>query len=251
MSPGGLHLFVGPDRSRKLQRIHELEHSLGIHPFDRHQLDATTTTASQLLALCRQQPAESPVRLIVVDEAHRLDRACVEALLRHAEAIAATASVILLVEMELSVRHPLAHAKDAMRTERFPGREPPAAKPFALTDALGRRDAPSALTALRDQLAVGNEPLELLGLVAWQLNRWVVVRRLLSMGYDAERIGALIRLAPWQVQRLQLEVARRSLASLQQLLGRCWQLDVEAKSGRAIPELAVEQLVIETCTITV
>ena len=247
MSAGGLHLLVGPDRARKLQRIHDLERSLGVQPLDRHQLDATSASASRLLALCRQRPAESPLRLIVVDEAHRLDRACAEALLQHAETIAATALVVLLVETEFSVRHPLAHAKDAMRTERFPVREGPAAKPFALTDALGRGDAAAALTALREQLSAGKEPLELLGLVAWQLNRWVVVRRFVNLGYDTERIGSATRIAPWQVQRLQSEVTDRSLASLQRLLGRCWQLDVEAKSGQAIPELAVEQLVVEVC----
>jgi len=54
-------------------------------------------------------------------------------------------------------------------------------------------------------------------------------------------------LHPWQVQRLQSEVAHRSLGSLQQALSRCWRLDLDAKRGRVIPELAVEQLVIETC----
>ena len=170
-----------------------------------------------------------------------------DALLRHADTIAKTACLVLLVEAELSVRHALARAGEAMTLERFPGRDTTAATPFALTDALGTGDVAGALSAAYDQLLAGKEPLELLGLVAWQLQRWVLVKRLQRAGYNAERIALVTGLRPWQVQRVQSEVVDRSLESLQQLLTRCWQLDVDAKSGRAPAQLAIEQLVIETC----
>ena len=246
MSPG-LHLFLGPDRPRKLQRIQAFKRALGIQPLDDHHLDAAAVTSAQLLALCRQGPAASPVRLIVVDQAHRLDKGGVEALLEHADVIAKNACLILLVETELGLRHPLVRVGERMATERFPGGAVPAAKPFAFTDALGAQDAAGALTALHDQLVAGKEPLELLGLVVWQLHRWVTVRRLCDAGCGAERIAAVTGLRAWQVQRAQSEVAGRPLESLQRLLARCWQLDVDAKSGRAIPELAIEQLALEIC----
>ena len=264
-TPRGLYVFLGPDRPRKLERIQSLERALRVTPLDRHHIDGTTGSSGDLVALCRQRPAASPARLIVVDEAQRLDRDCVEALLHHAAVIAETACVVLLVEDELSVRHPLAPyqkggtglapfqreagapAEAEVRTERFPGREVPAVKPFALVDALGSRDAAGALVAVRDQLFSGKEPLELLGLVGWQLHRWVLVRRLLDAGYPAERVVAVTALKPWQVERVRSEIANRSLASLQRLLARCWQLDVQAKRGLAIPGLAVEQLVMEIC----
>ena len=249
-SQGGIRLFLGPDRSRKLQRLHELERSLGIQPLDRHQLDAAAVSAGALLALCRQQPAESPVRLVVVDDAQRLDRRCVDALLEHAEVIAKSAVVVLLVEAELNARHALSHAllrREDVVVERFAGRTAAPTKPFALTDALGGRDAAGALSAVREQLLAGKEPLELLGLIAWQLHRWVTVKRLARSGYTAERIVSVTGLHPWQAQRLQAEVAKRPLCSLQQLLERCWQFDVDAKRGRAVPELALEQLVVEIC----
>ena len=246
---GGLHLFLGPDRPRKLQRVRELEGALGIQPLDRHQVDAAALTASTLVALCRQQPAASRVRLVIVDEAHRLDGASIDGLLEHAEAIEAAACVVLLVDAELSVRHPLSRLlqHERVRMERFAGGTPSAPKPFALTDALGSADAAHALAAAREQLAAGKEPLELLGLVAWQLNRWVTVKRLVGAGYGAERLASVTGFHSWQVQRLQSEVARRPLESLQRLLSRCWQLDVDAKRGRHIPELALEQLVVEVC----
>ena len=244
MSPGGVRLFLGSDRPRKFQRLQELERSLTIQPLDRHHVDAAETPGPRLLALCRQQPAASPLRLIVVDQAHRLDSAAVEALLEGADAIAKSACVILLVQIELILRHPLAKRAEALTTERFPGRNVPAVKPFALADALGARDTAGALSAVQDQLLDGKEPLELLGLVAWQLNRWVLIKRLCESGYSAERISTVTGLRPWQVERVQSEVTHRSLDALEGLLERCWRLDVDAKSGRAIPELAIEELVV-------
>ena len=247
MSAGGIHLFLGPDRLRKLQRIRELERELGIHPLDRHRLDAASATPAELLALCRQRPATSPRRLIVVDQAHRLVRTCVEALLQHAASITQTACLILLVETELGLRQALAQLTQAVSVERFAGGEPLPSKPFALTDALGSRDVAGALAALHDQLRAGKEPLELLGLIAWQLQRWVAIRRLRDAGESMERIASMTGLRPWHIQRAQAEVAHRTLDSLQALLTRCWQLDVDAKSGRINSELAIEMLAVEAC----
>jgi DNA polymerase III delta subunit len=249
MASGGLFLFLGPDRPRKLQRLQELERALKVQPMDRHHVDGAGVAAAELVALCRQRASASPRRLIVVDDAHRLDGGCVEGLTAHAEAIGETAAVVLLVETELSQRHPLARAQGGpeVQVERFAGREAPAAKPFVLTDALGHRDTAGALGALHDQLRAGKEPLELLGLIVWQLNRWVLIRRLCDAGCSVERMTAATGLQPWQVERLQTEVARRPLRALQEHLERCRQLDVDAKSGRANPELAVEELVVSIC----
>ena len=248
MSPHGLHLFLGPERPQKLQRIRELEQTLRIQSLDRHQVDASTTSAAHLLALCRQHPAASSVRLIVVDQAHRIESAGVAAMLEHAASIAKTACVILLVETELSVRHPLAQGAKGFVVERFEGRAGPAVKPFALTDALGRKDVAAALVAVREQLVEGKDPIELLGLVVWQVNRWVFVKRMLQRGYRAEQMAAVSGWRPWQIERLQSEVAGRSLGSLQQVLSRCWQLDGAMKRGRTMPELALEGLVTELCS---
>ena len=66
-----LWIFSGADRARKLQRLQELERALQVQPLDRHQVDGAQITPKALLALCRQQPAASPVRLVVVDHFRR------------------------------------------------------------------------------------------------------------------------------------------------------------------------------------
>lgn len=249
MSSCGIHLLLGPDRPRKLQRIHEFERALAVTAFDRHHVDGAGVTGAELLALCRQLPAASSRRLIVVDEAHKLDRAVIEALRGYAEVIAATACVALMTETELTSRHALAALLTDTRiaTEQFPGRGGPAARPFALTEALGRLDAAAALGAVREQVAAGKEPLEIFGLVAWQLQRWVWVRRLLDAGMGLERIVSVTNLKLWQVERLSQEVARWPLGLLQMLLERCWRLEADAKSGRHVPELALEEIILRVC----
>lgn len=252
MPHGGCTLFLGDDRPTKFRRIQALERDLGIHPFDRHQLDAGEITTPQLLALCRQRPAASSVRLVVVDQAQRLDRACVGALQQHAGVIAESARLILLVEAALGARHPLAEwgtgqPGGPISIERFPGRNLEAVKPFAFTEALNVRDVAGALGAMHDQLMAGRDPLELLGLVAWQLQRWVIVKRLRDTGAPEDRIVAVTGLKPWQVARLQSTIAGRSLAWLQGMVRRCGELDAAVKSGRVVPRLAIEQFVVELC----
>lgn len=245
--PLGLFLFLGADRAKKFQRIQELERALQVSPFDRHHVDGGMVAAEALAALCRQRPAASPARLIVVDDAHRLDGSAVQALLDHAQAIAQVACVILLVEVELSVRHPVARAAAQMATERFTEREAPSVKPFALVEALGRRDLPGALQSLQDQAAVGQEPLKLVGLVAWQLQRWLVVRRLLETGASTRQIAGMTGWQPWQIERASTEVSARTAEAIGEALRRCWELDTGAKQGRVLPWMAVEQLVMELC----
>lgn len=245
--PSSLCVFLGADRARKLQRLQELERRLQVQALDRHQIDGARTSAKALLALCRQQPASSPVRLIVVDQAERLDAASFEALNAQREMFQATACVILLVEAAPGARHPLQPLLKQWTVEDFPARETLSAKPFALADALASRNVADALSAARDQYLAGREPLDLFGLVAWQLNRWVTVKRLLGAGQDEAQVAVVVGMKPWQVARVQGEIAGRSLASLDQLLERCWELVRDAKSGRATPEAALEQCVVEVC----
>jgi DNA polymerase III delta subunit len=253
---GGIYLLSGPDRVRKLRRVHELESALKIEPFDRHHVQAPEIGGAQLLALCRQQPAMSPVRFIVVDQAEKLDSAFIQAIRLHAAAIMQTACLIFVSESEPNSRQalwqlsPRSEAQDrspALTVEQFPEQDRPAAKPFVFTEALGNRDVGRSLAAMRDQLMNGRESLELVGLLAWQLQRWVLMKRLMLAGMSIQQMVSVTGFRPWQIQRLQSEVTRRSLSSLQELLGACWRLDLDAKSGRTSPEIALEGLVVRIC----
>lgn len=247
MPAASFYLLSGPDRAGKLQRIQALERQLSVQSLDRHQLDASTVTLPKLLLLCRQLPAESPRRLVVIDSANRLEPASVEALFAQSETIGQTTTVVFLVESGLSARHPLGRAQEGLVVEHFEARQAPAAKPFALTDALGTRDVPGALSAIHEQRLAGKEPFELLGFLVWQLQRWITVKRLLNARYSADRIAMMTGLKQWQIQRIQSEVRDRPLDSLEKALYSCWRADTDMRQGRNIPDIALEEAVIRIC----
>ena len=247
MPTPGFYLLSGPDRAGKLQRIQALERQFLVKPLDRHQLDAVAVTLPKLLLLCRQLPAESPRRLVVIDSADRLESASVEALFNQAEVIGQTTTVVFLVESQLSARHPLGRRQEGLIVEYFEARQSPAAKPFALTDALGSRDVSAALSAVHEQRLAGKEPFELLGFLVWQLQRWIVVKRLLDARYLPQQIAAMTDLKPWQIQRIQSEVRNRSLDSLEETLYSCWRADTDMRQGRNVPDIALEEAVIRIC----
>lgn len=247
MTHGSLSLLLGPDRTAKLRHVQELVVRHNVDPLDQHRVDGASITAPELVSLCRQGAAASARRLIVVDDAQRLTATAVGALLEHAGAIRRAAHLILLVEAELTARHPLAKLQPEATVERFAGRDGPPVKPFALTDALGRREAGAALTAAHEQFMAGREPFEVLSLISWQVQRWVAVKRLAGAGQGALAISGFLNLKPWQVERLSAETARWTLPALEGQLRRVWRCEADVKTGRAVPQPAVEALIVELC----
>jgi len=240
-------VFLGADRARKLQRLQELERRLEVDPLDRHRLDGASVTLAELLAFCRQRPAAGRVRLVAVDDAHRLPKGTIDALGEHVEAIRACACVVLLSDAEAG---PRSSSAGPWSVETFPERDAASAKPFALADALGSRDVRAALQALHDQQRDGKEPIEIVGLLAWQLGRWVLVKRMLGAGARGANPAALasaLKMSAWQLERVQAEIHGRTLGSLQELLERCWRLDVELKRGGTVPGVALEELIVSIC----
>lgn len=244
----GFHAFVGPDRAGKLVRVQALARALAAGPLDRHDLDAAHAGGAEVLALCRQRPAQGHARLIVLEHAHKLDAATVEALTAQAEAVRQTACVVFSLEEPLSARAPLAKLPHALlRIEEFPQQDQPALKPFALIDALGRREPAAALNALEDQLSAGRDPLELLALISWQLQRWVLITRCLERGWSEDRIGQATGVRGWQLQRLKSELGGAPLPALTQLLELCWRIEADVKTGRRLMPVALAELVTAVC----
>jgi len=327
----GFRLFLGPDRARKLERLNTIIQSIPVHLFDRHHLDSTACSPTALRMFLREYPAASPLRLLVIDEAQRLDDACIAILIEQAPQCPATTCLILLIEETLPERHPLTPLKTCATIETFewladsevrrwigrylaasqkqiaqeavqelrqrygadltalqaildqliswvgerPGitgedlraflprqdlggamrfsegqpRQPKNA--FVLVNAIARRDVGAALQAVHEQFAEGKDALELLGLVIWQLQRWLTVRSLIDAGVSPERIESITGIRVWQVERLVREVTGRSPQGLRRALQQCWELDVAVKSGRTPrPKEALEGLLIALCHST-
>ncbi len=118
---------------------------------------------------------------------------------------------------------------------------------FALVDAIARRDTAGALQLIDEQLDSGKDVLELLGLLVWQLQRWLTVAHTAGARGTAKEIGDL---QAWQVDRIRRELAGRSVRELQDGLEAAWELDTAIKNGRAVPRIGLEQLVLRLCKTT-
>ena len=79
-----------------------------------------------------------------------------------------------------------------------------------------------------------------------------IMEAMLAAGVDGVRINMSHgtredKAADIQLARTVAEKMNRPLAVLRVQLARCWQTDAELKSGRTVPVLALERLVIELC----
>ena len=243
-----LRLFLGADRAHKLERVRQLADQLQISPLDFHSIHAAQMTTPEILSLIRQHPMQSPRRLVVIDEAHRLEAACLEALSQQWEQFQQTACVVLLVEADIDDEPAWEGLRRRASVEDFGGEASRTPDHFVWLNAIAQRNIPAALQGLHEQLGSGKEELELLGLMVWQVQRWLTLAHLLEAGASRAQIEAATGWKPWLVARLMDEVRGRSVESLHDSLERCWKLDVDAKRGRA-PRLttALEQVVVSLC----
>lgn len=305
--------LTGPDRFRKRHRINAVVRQHAIQLLDRHELSGRTCTAAQLGDLLRGQAAASACRMIVIEEAHRLDAACLKLITQYAALSDPGICLLLMVEDEelpsawaqlkacltvevyaaptpheavqwaqrhlaasnkratSSVVHQIVQAggtdtaglhtlldqliawtgsreditEDDLREFVTPSR---AHEHFALANALGRRDVTAALEALDEELMRGREPLEMLGMLGWQLQRWLTVARAREAGLSSAHVATRSGIPSAQVDRILRQLRGRSAESLHQALEACWKLDCSAKRGAAaLVRMELEHLIVQVC----
>lgn len=238
------YLLLGPDRERKRQRLSQLTQALQVHLLDQQRVPASALPSMNIGALLRQHPLASRLRLVVIEDAQKI--AAAQAALMQAQwaAAAHVACLVLLIDGELTA-HLRALAEQGT-VERF-GLAAPVAKPFALVEAIARRDTAAALEAMHEQLRDGKEEVELVGLLVWQLQRWLSVQRGLEAGWSGERAASLAGIKPWQTARVLEEAAQWPIERLSHLLQQCWDVDVGIKTGKLAPRVALEALLVRMC----
>jgi len=241
-------LWLGPDRVRKRERLHALQQELSVHLLDWHSVQAAELSAGSLAMWLREVPAASARKVLIVDDALRLDRACVECIRDYAGRGSPPTRLIVLIEGSLPAAHPLHELMRQVVVERFETASGESRQPFALVHAIANRQMAEALRVVHDELENGKDALELISLVAWQVQRWLTVKRLRESGASTQEIVTAVGCQPWQADRLLAEVADCSAAWLRESLEACWEVETRAKSGRLpILRLALEELVIRVC----
>lgn len=113
---------------------------------------------------------------------------------------------------------------------------------YVLTDAVGDRRLPIAMTNLRRLLEQGEDPLVLLGALAGQLRRMLRARRYVDAGTSA--VADALGLPSWRAERLARQARGYREAELVTAIGALAEADVEIKGGDLPAEAALERAVV-------
>jgi DNA polymerase-3 subunit delta len=117
---------------------------------------------------------------------------------------------------------------------------------FALTDALGERRLPAAMTALRRLIDQGDEPLMIFGSVAAHVRRLLRARRHVDGG--ARAVGDALGLPEWRAERMLKQARSYRDDELIRAMGLLAVADVEMKGDYPSPEIALERAVVRIIT---
>ncbi|CCQ90283.1 putative DNA polymerase III, delta subunit [Nitrospina gracilis 3/211] len=118
---------------------------------------------------------------------------------------------------------------------------------FDLTDALKEKNADRALHLLRNQLAHGEEPVKVLGMIAWQFRLIWEVKHHQQQRVPRQQIAKAMGQKPFlvdQALRFTGNFTERQLRNGFQSLSEA---DIELKSTGKAPEGILESLVLKLC----
>ncbi|MDI6901391.1 MAG: DNA polymerase III subunit delta [Anaerosomatales bacterium] len=118
---------------------------------------------------------------------------------------------------------------------------------FEYLDALGARQAATALRLLEELIADGESLFAIQGMTLRHLRSLISVRSLLDRGLSIREMMKVVRGAEWQVQNQVRQAQRYEEAELTGALRAAAQLEASLKTGVGDPRLLFERWVIETC----
>jgi len=119
---------------------------------------------------------------------------------------------------------------------------------FALTEALKNKNAAEALRLLRNQMEHGEEPLKILGAVAWQFRLIWEVKHHLKRGSPAARIAQTMGTKPFLVDKAARAAAHFSREDLRHGFDNLFRADRELKTTGKNPERVLEFLILKLCS---
>ncbi|MGD2143344.1 MAG: DNA polymerase III subunit delta [Anaerolineae bacterium] len=114
---------------------------------------------------------------------------------------------------------------------------------FDLVDALGHRDGRTAAGTLHRLLAEEEHALGLLGMIVRQFRLLIQVKELKAKGASSREIADELGIHPFPAGKLYHQSTRFSAAQLESVYRHLSETDVEIKTGRIDPEVALDLLV--------
>ncbi len=114
---------------------------------------------------------------------------------------------------------------------------------FSLTDALGRKDAGTALEVLRSLLDQGEPIPGIIGMLGKHLRLLIMVKLLMGRGYSSREIAQRLGVLPFVVEKAMRQSGNFSLEYLKKAYESLLDLDVALKTGRAEGPVSLALLV--------
>lgn len=119
----------------------------------------------------------------------------------------------------------------------------PEANIFQMVDALGQRNGQMALRLLRHLLDEGDEPLRIFGMIVRQYRLLIQMREHLDEGGSVNSAPQALGIHSFVARKMAQQSRRYGMATLERIYRFLLEIDLEIKSGRVEPELALEMLV--------
>ena len=119
---------------------------------------------------------------------------------------------------------------------------------FDLTDALKAKNPVRALSILRNHLEHGEQPVKLLGMIAWQFRLIWEVKYHQTTGTPPSRIAQKMGIAPFQAEQALRYTGKFSEGQLREGFRSLFQADRELKGSGKAPKGILETLVLRLCS---
>ncbi len=114
---------------------------------------------------------------------------------------------------------------------------------FKTIDALAQKNKPQALSLLQKHIDGGDNPLYLLSMVAYQFKNLLMVKELAEKGLMYASIVKMSGLHPFVVKKNYFACQQFSFQELKNMYHTIFQIDLDIKTGKLDPEMALELLV--------
>lgn len=120
----------------------------------------------------------------------------------------------------------------------------PEAGIFDMVDALGKRQGQAALDLLRRLLDEGQEPLGIYGMIIRQYRLLIQMREQLDKGQTSQSAAKATGMHPYVAGKMADQARNYTMESLEKIYRALLDTDLEIKTGRIAPDLALERLVV-------
>lgn len=115
---------------------------------------------------------------------------------------------------------------------------------FATIDALGARNKRAALRLIHRHLEAGDEPLYIFSMFVYQMRNLLSVKSLMEKSVPYYSLSKILKLHPFVIKKTFYQAQKFSLAEIKKIYQKLFKADLDIKTGRTEPRLALERLVM-------